>query len=120
MKKILFVEDDKFLVRVLGSMFQKEGYETIFLENGSDALQIAKSDKPDLIVMDLIMPEKDGFTTISDLKSDAETKNIPIVVLSVLETPSDIEKVSGYGVVKYLAKSKYSFRQMVDEITLLL
>ena len=120
MKKILFVEDDKFLVRVLQALFEKEGYTSIFLENGSKVLDTVKSENPDLIVMDLIMPGKDGFETINELKADIQTKDKPIIVLSVLESNADIEKVTNLGIVKYLSKSKYSFKQMVSEISSLL
>lgn len=116
MKKILLVEDDKLFVRIYKNIIKKEGYQTTFLENGEGAVDQAKDTKPDLIMLDLVMPKKDGFDTLQDLKSDPETKDIPVFVLSALESEADVNKIKNLGTNKFIFKSSNSLKVVVNEI----
>jgi CheY-like chemotaxis protein len=116
MKKILLVEDDKLFVRIYKNSLKKAGFETTFLENGEKAVPEAKKVKPDLIMLDLVMPKKDGFETLADLKADPVTKNIPVFVLSALESEADVEKIRNLGAKKYIFKSTNSLKVVIDEV----
>lgn len=119
-KKILLVEDDPFLVRVYKLKLEKEGFEAKFLGNGVEAQAQAKEWQPNLMVLDLVMPEKDGFEVLKEMKADASTKEIPILVLSALQTESDVEQGKKLGADKYLTKANYTFEQVISEIKALL
>lgn len=119
-KKIFLVEDDPFLVRVYKLKLEKEGFEAKFLGNGVEAQAQAKEWQPNLMVLDLVMPEKDGFEVLKEMKADASTKEIPILVLSALQTESDVEQGKKLGADKYLTKANYTFEQVISEIKALL
>lgn len=116
MSKILVIEDDKFLVRVYGSQLKKLGIDATLLEEGTTAVQVAKEEKPALIVLDLILPKKSGVEVIQELKSDPETKDIPVIVVSALGGEEDIRKLKGLGAVDYLVKATSSFKEVTDAI----
>lgn len=116
MTKVLVVEDDKFLIKAYAAKLKKEGFDTILASNGEDGLRIAAEEKPDIILLDLVMPKKDGFDVLYDLKQNKKLKNIPVVVLSNLGQPEDIEKAKKMGAKDYLVKSNISMKDIVDKI----
>lgn len=116
MKKVLVVEDDKFLIKAYSAKLKKEGFDTILASNGEDALRIAGEEKPDIILLDLIIPKKDGFDVLYDLKQNSKLKEIPVIVLSNLGQPEDIERAKKIGANDYLVKSNISMKDMVDKI----
>lgn len=116
MAKVLIIEDDKVLSRVYGIKMEKEGYDVTKLSNGVDAVETAKDIKPDIIILDLMMPEKDGFETMKDLKADADTKKIPVMVVSALGTESDIKKLMDMGAHKYIVKPSSMFNDILKSI----
>ena len=81
-KRVLVIDDNRTLLLVAQRVLQKGGYDVITALNGPDGLQKAKNEKPDLIILDIIMPEMDGFEVARNLKNDADTADIPIVFLS--------------------------------------
>jgi CheY-like chemotaxis protein len=112
MKKILLVEDDVFLVKVYKSLLEKEGYSVIVLTDGVEVIDTVRKERPDLVILDLIMPGKDGFDVLGDLKGDSKTKNIPVYVLTVLRTKEDIKKVKNLGADEYIVKSDSTFKDV--------
>ncbi len=116
MKNILLIDDDPFLVRVYRSLMDEAGYQTFFLENGERAVETAIEVKPDLIVLDLIMPVKDGYDTLKALKGNESTRNIPVVVLTVIQAEEEIKKVTELGADEFIVKSNSSFKDVVNKI----
>lgn len=108
MKKILFIEDEASLQKVIKETFEKNGYSVISALDGESGMGLAKSEKPDLILLDLILPKKDGFEVLSALKENSDTAGIPVIVLTNLEGGVDIEKALSLGARTYLVKSNYS------------
>lgn len=115
MKKILVAEDDVFLSKVYKSKLSKIGYEVVPFVNGYGVSKVAKEKKPDLIVLDLVMPEKDGFEVLTELQEEGIT-DIPILVLSNLGQKTDIEKATELGADYYMIKSNFSFKQISEKI----
>lgn len=103
-KRILICDDDPAILRVLQVNLEVEGYETLLAHNGEEALEIADRDKPDLIILDIMMPRLDGYQTCERLKAADTTKDIPVVFLSAKAQESDIQKGKEYGVAAYLTK----------------
>jgi CheY-like chemotaxis protein len=102
--RILICDDDPAILRVLQVNLEVEGYETLLAHHGEEALKIAGSEKPDLIILDIMMPRMDGYQTCDALKADPETKGIPVVFLSAKAQDSDIEKGKSYEVEDYITK----------------
>lgn len=116
MSKVLVAEDDRFLSKAYGTKLKKEGFEVILAINGEEAFLKAKSEKPDVILLDLVMPKKDGFEALADLKKDSTTKIIPVIVLSNLGQEEDISRGRELGAVDYLVKSNISIREVVEKV----
>jgi len=104
MGKILVVDDEVYILHILDFSLSAEGFEVITANNGELAIEKARQEKPNLIVLDIMMPVLDGYETCRRLKRDAETKNIPVVLLTA--KGRDIDKRLGYevGAVDYIVK----------------
>jgi len=120
MKTILFIEDEQALQKTAGEILEQEGFKILAALDGEAGLDIARKEKPDLILLDLILPKKDGFEVLKELKRDKETQDIPVVVITNLEGAEDIEKVLELGATTYLVKANYSLEDMVSKIKSLL
>jgi DNA-binding response OmpR family regulator len=115
-KKILFIEDESALQKALSEMLQETGYENIQALDGETGLRMAKSGHPDLILLDLILPKKDGFMVLEELKKDPDTQNIPVLVLSNLERAEDIERAMSLGAKSYMVKTDYKIPEVINKI----
>lgn len=116
MKKILIVEDETALQKMLSDVLSQEGYETLSALNGKDGLDLARSNKPDLIMLDLIMPRMDGFEVLETLKSDKETQKIPVIVLTNLEAMDNINRAIELGATTYLVKANYELKEVLEKV----
>ena len=116
MPKVLIVEDDRFLSKAYTSKLKKTGFEVILAFNGKEALEKSKLEKPDIILLDLLMPKKNGWTVLADLKKNRALKNIPVIVLSNLGEEDDIKKARGFGAADYLVKSDISIQEVINKI----
>lgn len=115
-KKILFVEDEAALQKTLGDVLTQEGYKIVGALDGEAGLNLAKVENPDLILLDLVLPKMHGFEVLKALKDDAATKDIPIIVLTNLESMGDIEKALELGATTYLVKASYTLEEVVSKI----
>lgn len=115
-KKILLVEDDDTLSESYIQRFEAEGFEIKRVQNGEDALTAALSFKPDLIILDIMMPKVDGFNVLDILKNTNDTLNARIVVLSALSQQEDIEKAKSMGADDYIVKSQVVLADIVEII----
>lgn len=111
--KILIVEDDPLMCRMYQKTFVLEGYEVDLAVDGEEGVLKAKS-KPHVILMDIMMPKMDGIQALALIKQDPELKNIPVVMLTNLAESSKAEEAIGKGAVKYIIKSEYDPKQVVD------
>jgi DNA-binding response OmpR family regulator len=116
MKTILFIEDESALQKTFGEILRQEGFEMISALDGELGLRLAKEKKPDLILLDLVLPKMHGFEVLKKLKEDKKTKEIPIIVLTNLEGISDVDKTLELGVTTYLVKAHYSLEEVVEKI----
>jgi DNA-binding response OmpR family regulator len=116
MKTILFIEDEATLQKTLGEVLTKEGYQVISALDGEIGLRMAKEKKPNLILLDLILPKMNGFEVLKKIKEDAEIKDIPIIVLTNLESMEDIQKALELGAATYLVKANYSLEELIEKI----
>ncbi|MEA2433781.1 MAG: hypothetical protein QOG54_1238 [Actinomycetota bacterium] len=103
-QRILICDDDPAILRVLEVNLEVEGYDVLLAHHGEEAFDVAFAEKPDLIILDIMMPRLDGYQTCEKLKATEETKDIPVVFLSAKAQQSDIDKGREYGVADYLTK----------------
>ncbi|MDP3779464.1 MAG: response regulator [bacterium] len=116
MKKILFIEDESALQRAATRILTDQGYQTLSAMDGETGVALAQKEMPDLILLDLIIPKKDGFTVLEELKKDEKTKSIPVIVLTNLEGNADVERALLLGATTYLVKTNYQLEEVVEKI----
>ena len=92
-KKIIIVEDENFLVDMYKLKFEQAGFDVLTAENGKRGLELSLKEKPDLILLDIVLPEMDGFEVLAELKKNKQTKDIPVLIFSNLGQKEEIEKV---------------------------
>ena len=115
-RKILIVEDDKFLRELIAQKLTKEGYAIVEAIDGEEGIKKTKEEKPDLILLDLILPGADGFEVLSQIKADPELSPIPIIILSNLGQKEDIEKGLKLGAEDYLIKAHFTPGEIIEKI----
>ncbi|MCP6719153.1 MAG: response regulator [Patescibacteria group bacterium] len=116
MKKILFIEDESALQKTFSDVLKGNGYEVISAIDGEIGLELAKNKKPDLILLDLVLPKIHGFEVLKKLKEHEETKDIPVIVLTNLEGVVDVDKAIELGATSYLVKAQYSLEEIIEKI----
>lgn len=115
--KILVVEDDKFLASAYKVKLEKEGNEVVISKDGKEALLALDNFSPNVIVLDLVMPNMDGFDFLKNIKADEKHKNIPVVVASNLGQKEDIDKALELGASDFIIKSDLSMEGVVKKIS---
>lgn len=115
-KKILLVEDDDGLANVYQTRLQAEGFDVRRVPNGEDALAAAIEYKPDLILLDVMMPKVSGFDVLDILRNTPETANVKVVMLTALSQDTDKEKADKLGADDYLVKSQVVIADVVERV----
>ncbi len=115
-KKILFIEDESALQKTFGKILGEENYEVISALDGETGLRLARTQRPDLILLDLVLPKLSGFEVLEALKNDQSTKDIPVIILTNLETPEDVNKAIEAGADTYLVKANYKLEEIVEKV----
>jgi len=119
MKKILIVDDEPNIVMSLEYTFKKNNFEVFIARDGQEALEILKKQKPDVIILDVMMPLVDGFETLEQIKRNSELNHCKVMFLSAKNKESDIEKGLALGADAYLTKP-FSIKKVVEQVAELL
>ena len=114
--KILIIEDDQRINKVYMAKLSVEGITVMTALDGIEGLRKIYSEKPDLILLDLMLPRKSGFDILKDIKADPKVKDIPVIILSNLAQEKEIEEGLALGAVDYLVKTDYSIQQVMEKI----
>ena len=118
--QVLVIEDDTFLSNIYKTKFEMEGFKVITAEDGEAGLKEAQKKKPDIILLDILLPKMDGYLVLENLKKDPETKNIPVIMLTNLGQKDDVEKGLEQGAVDYLIKAHFKPSEVVDKVNKIL
>jgi two-component system, OmpR family, alkaline phosphatase synthesis response regulator PhoP len=116
MKKILFIEDESALQKTFGDLLEARGYKIISALDGELGINLAKAEKPDLVLLDLVLPKVRGLEVLKQLKEDPGTKNIPVIILTNLEGISEVEQALELGAMTYLVKAQYDLEEVFVKI----
>lgn len=116
MKKILLIEDESALQKALRNYLETEGYEMISALDGQTGLEMTEKEKPDLILLDLILPKMNGFEVLKRLKENPLTKTIPVIVFTNLEELPNIDQALKMGIEAYLVKAEYTLEEVIEKI----
>ena len=115
-RTILIIEDDKFLRELIAQKLIKEGFEISEAVDGEEGMKKVKEEKPDLVLLDLILPGIDGFEVLSKMKEDPALASIPVIILSNLGQKEDVEKGLKLGAVDYLIKAHFTPGEIIEKI----
>jgi len=115
-KNILVIEDDDFFRELLRKKLSLNDFNVLEAVDGEDGIKAVKEKKPDLVILDLLLPNVDGFEVLSQVKIDSAVASIPIIILSNLGQQEDIERGLKMGAIDYLVKSQFDINQVVDKI----
>ena len=115
-KKILIIEDEQVIADALKMGLVESNYKAVVAYDGEDGLEQAKKNKPDLILLDLLLPKKDGMTVLRELREDKITINVPVMILSQLSDTNKISEGVSLGVVGYLVKVDFSLAEVVEKV----
>lgn len=115
-KKILLIEDDKFLRELIAQKLIREGFKVSEAVDGEEGIKKIKSEKPDLILLDLILPGIDGFEVLSRMREEPTLISIPVIILSNLGQREDVERGLKMGAVDYLIKAHFTPGEIIDKV----
>ncbi len=116
MAKILLVEDDEMLHGMYTQKFKNQGYDVVSAFNGVDGVELAEKEKPDLILLDVIMPKMDGFVALKKIRKNDVTKDIPVILLTNLGQEEDVKKGKELGATDYFIKANHTPQEVVDKV----
>lgn len=116
MKKILLVEDDPMLIEIYKKKLVEAGYEVETVESGLAAEKKVEQQKYDLMLLDLMIPDEDGFKVLEKVKKNKNTKELKIVVFSNLSQPEDMQKTRELGATDFIVKSNFTPQQIVEKV----
>lgn len=120
MAKVLVVEDDQFLTSAYRVKLAKAGFEIIVAADGEEALSVLAKDIPDVILLDLVLPKKDGFEVLKEIRANEKLKSIPVLIASNLGQKEDIDRGKSLGATDYIVKSDMTLDDLVNKINSLI
>jgi DNA-binding response OmpR family regulator len=116
MMKIVVADDDRMFRKAAETTLRRQGYAVTTASDGEEALQLIRAERPDIIVLDLIMPKLQGFDVLQVLKQDSLTAAIPVIVLSSLTQEQDKQEALDLGAVAYFNKTTFSLSELVKQV----
>lgn len=116
MTHVCVVEDDSFLAGIYQKKFEAEGFKVTRVDNGARALAEIKKKKPDVILLEVLLPQVDGFTVLGQLKADSTVHYIPVILLTNLGQKSDVEKGLNLGAADYLIKAHHTPMEIIEKV----
>lgn len=116
MKKVIIVDDDELLRKLLTRKLKEEGYEVVLAVDGKEGVEKIKEGKPDLILMDIVMPNMDGFQAMEEIQKDESISHIPIVVVSNSGQPVEIDRAKKLGASDWLVKTEFDPQEVINKV----
>ncbi|HEY4509832.1 MAG TPA: response regulator [Candidatus Paceibacterota bacterium] len=116
MKKVLIVEDEQLIGDLLQKKLRQEGYYASVAIDGEAALKQIREEKPDIVLLDIVLPRLNGFEVLSELKKDEELRQIPVIIISNSGQPDEIEKAKELGVRDWLVKTEFDPREVLEKV----
>ena len=115
-KKILIIEDEEIMYGLLERKLNGEGYDARVAKDGVEGMEMLKQEKPDLILLDIVMPRMGGFEVMAELKKDEELSKIPVVIISNSGQPVELDKAKELGVKDWLIKTEFDPQEVIEKV----
>ena len=120
LSKLVLADDEQYIAIAYNDGLTRAGFEVVVVNDGAEALAAIQREKPDMVLLDVIMPKMNGFEVLRAVKADPELKKIPVVILSNLSQATDEAEARGLGAADFVVKSDYSIKQLIARITKLI
>ncbi len=115
-KKILIIEDEEIISGLLERKLTREGYSVVITTNGIDGLAKMREDRPDMVLLDIIMPKMGGFEVMEEMNKDEELKDIPVIVVSNSGQPVEIDRIKKMGAKDWLIKTEFDPQEVLEKV----
>jgi len=115
-KKILLIEDEEIMIGLLQKKLTNEGYEVSVARDGEEGLKAMREVRPDLVLLDIIMPKMGGFEVMEEMNKDKELKKIPVIVISNSGQPVELDKAQKLGAKDWLIKTEFDPQEVIDKV----
>lgn len=115
-KKILLIEDEEILIKLLEKKLLVEGYDVALAYNGEEGLKMMREARPDLILLDIVMPKKGGFDVMEEMQKDKELKKIPIIIISNSGQPFELDRAKKLGAKDWLVKTEFDPQEVIKKV----
>ena len=115
-KKILIIEDEKIICDLLERKLTREGYSVVITTNGIDGLVKMREDRPDIVLLDIIMPKMGGFEVMEEMNKDETLKDIPVIVVSNSGQPVEIDRIKKMGAKDWLIKTEFDPQEVLNKV----
>lgn len=115
-KKILIVEDDKFLRDLITQKLSNENFDVVIAQDGEEGVRKIEEEKPDLVILDLLLPAIDGFEVLKKMKANPKIADIPVIILSNLGQKEDVERGMALGAKDYMIKAHFTPNEVVNKV----
>ena len=116
MKKILIIEDEEIILNLLQKKLDQQGYEVSVARNGQEGLETMRKIKPDLVLLDIVMPKMGGFEVMEEMQKDSQLKKTPVIIVSNSGQPVEIDKAQELGAKDWLIKTEFDPQEVVDKV----
>lgn len=114
--KLVLVEDEEILQSVLKEKFEEAGFSMFVASDGESAIPLIQEVNPKLVILDLLLPKKDGFEILSEMKTNSNLKNIPVVILSNLGQDQEIKRALSLGAIDYFVKTQHPIKEVIEKV----
>jgi CheY-like chemotaxis protein len=115
-KKILLIEDEELIISLLSKKLAKEGYEVTLARNGEEGLKVMPEFKPDIVLLDIIMPKKGGFDVLEAMSKEDDLKSIPVIIISNSGQPVELDRAKRLGAKDWLIKTNFDPQEVVEKV----
>lgn len=115
-KRLLIIEDEEIILELMRRKLIEEGYEVSVARNGEEGLKVMRQTKPNLILLDIVMPKIDGFGVMEEMGKDEDLKGIPVIIISNSGQPVDLDKARDLGAKDWLIKTEFDPQEVVDKV----
>lgn len=115
-KKILIVEDDKFLRDLITQKLSNENFDVVIAQDGEEGIRKIEDEKPDLVILDLLLPQIDGFEVLKRMKANQKIADTPVIILSNLGQKEDVERGMALGAKDYMIKAHFTPNEVIDKV----
>jgi len=115
-KKVLLVEDDQFIIDIYTTKLKQAGFEVEAVEDGGEVLKKLKETKPDILLLDIVLPGMNGWEVLEAIRNLNEFKDLPVIVLSNLYQKEEVERAARFKIIKYMIKAHHTPSEVVEEV----